>query len=892
MLPETLGHYRILRPLGKGGMGEVYAAQDTRLGRSVALKVLPQALAADPTRRERFEREARTVAALNHPHIVTIHSVEEAEGVPFLTMELIEGRRLSELIPIQGMALERFLQLSVPLADAVSAAHKRGIVHRDLKPANVMVTEEGQLKVLDFGLAKLKEAAHSGEELNSDLATWEQTGEGRIVGTAAYMSPEQAEGKPVDARSDVFSLGIVIYEMTTGRRPFQGDSSAGTLSAILKDTPVPVSELRPELPTEVGRIIRRCLEKDPARRMQTALDLRNELEDLKKDSDSGQAVRSAPSMAQPTIRRRKRVLTIASLAGILLVGGVAYLQWLRRDPVPVLSNPVQVTRAVGAEEYPTWSPEGGRLAYHLNTKGDETSYDIWVAQVNGGQAVNLTADHPGTDQYPGWSPDGSQIAFWSDRQGGGHFVMSALGGPARKVAGGPPPSDSWWWWWATRPQWSPNGQELASVVYEQEAVFLQIVSLASGTSRQLPLPGAERGPLDQSWSPDGRYFAYLGAPLAQRSELRVLRVGDQKTFVVTGAGPTVSSPSWSSDGRYLYFVSDRGGSMDLWRQRMRDARPDGDSKRVTTGIGMTSAVFSRDGKRLAYSRGRTVGNVWRVPILKERPATWADAQQITFEEALVRTLAVSRDGRHLLVSSDRAGNPDLWMLPVEGGEMQQVTTHPTGDEHPAWSPDGAQIAFNAYRSGNWQVWVQPVSGGPARQLTKGEGENGMPAWSPDGQSILFASRRGGNEDIWSVPATGGEARQLTTHPKDDRMARWSPDGKWLVFYSTRSGYEGLWRAGGDGGAPELLVELGGAPNWSSDGKWIYYLSFGKEPSNVWAVAVDGRTKRPMTDLRGRRGLPGSSQSALAADAMYLYFIWQEDLGDIWVADVTYPRPWD
>lgn len=297
MIATTLGHYRVLRLLGKGGMGEVYAALDTKLGRSVALKILPPALAGDPARRDRFQREARAVATLNHPSIVTLHSVEEAEGLLFLTMELIEGRPLSELIRPPGMELGPFLQLAVPLADAVSTAHGRGIVHRDLKPANIMVTPEGRPKVLDFGLAKLKQAEPGAEGI-SMLPTRELTGEGRIVGTIAYTSPEQAEGKPVDARSDVFALGIVLYEMLTGRRPFQGDSAVGVLSAILKDTPVGVTDLRPDLPSELGRIIRRCLEKDPARRMQTALDLRNELEDLRNDSSSGPALRSMPTKAQ------------------------------------------------------------------------------------------------------------------------------------------------------------------------------------------------------------------------------------------------------------------------------------------------------------------------------------------------------------------------------------------------------------------------------------------------------------------------------------------------------------------------------------------------------------------------------------------------------------------
>jgi tetratricopeptide (TPR) repeat protein/predicted Ser/Thr protein kinase len=380
MIGETLGHYRILRPLGKGGMGEVFAAEDTKLGRTVALKVLPPELSQDPDRRQRFEREARAVAALNHPHIVTIYSVEEADGVPFLTMELIEGRPLSELIPPQGLPLERFLQLAVPLADAVSAAHQRGIVHRDLKPANVMVTDDGRLKVLDFGLARLKEVNPGGEGVSS-LPTREQTGDGRIVGTAAYMSPEQAEGKPVDARSDVFSLGILLYEMTTGRRPFRGETSVATLSSILKDTPAPVGDLRPELPSEAGRIIRRCLEKDPARRMQTALDLRNELEDLKKDSDSGPAMRSVTAVAgtglsQPSHARRWLWIVVGAAGVALAAGGLAVWRTRTRETVPSgpTPNKVVVTVFENRTGDPSLDPVGVLVAERLVQGIAETGF--------------------------------------------------------------------------------------------------------------------------------------------------------------------------------------------------------------------------------------------------------------------------------------------------------------------------------------------------------------------------------------------------------------------------------------------------------------------------------------------------------------------------------------
>ena len=283
-----LGPYEILSTLGHGGMGEVYKARDSRLNRLVALKVLPDTAALDPERRDRFEREARAVAALNHPHIVTIHSVETVEGVPLLTMELVEGRALSEVIPKGGLALAELLKIAIAVSEAVAAAHQKGITHRDLKPGNVMVGErehDGRIKVLDFGLAKLADASH--DPGATTMPAPAATGEGRILGTAAYMSPEQAEGKPVDARSDLFSLGAMLYEMATGQRPFTGDTSISIISSIVKDTPKPITELNPSLPRDLGRIVRRALAKDPERRYQSAKDLRNDLEELEASIDSG-----------------------------------------------------------------------------------------------------------------------------------------------------------------------------------------------------------------------------------------------------------------------------------------------------------------------------------------------------------------------------------------------------------------------------------------------------------------------------------------------------------------------------------------------------------------------------------------------------------------------------
>src|SRR5215831_2088800 len=298
MLGTTLGHYKIERSLGRGGMGEVYSAVDLKLHRPVALKVLPVTSAGQPEARERFEREAKAVAALNHPNIVTIHSVEEENGVVFLTMELIEGKTLAELIPKGGMRLEQLLKLAIPLADAVSAAHQQGITHRDLKPANVMVTDDGRVKVLDFGLAKLREQQGAAAETAVDPARG-LTSKGSIIGTTLYMSPEQAEGRPVDARSDIFSLGIILYEMATGQRPFRGETHVAVLSSILKDNPPSITELNAEQPRDLARIVKRCVAKDPDQRYQSGRDLRIELEEVKEAADSG-ALRS--SLSQPSTR--------------------------------------------------------------------------------------------------------------------------------------------------------------------------------------------------------------------------------------------------------------------------------------------------------------------------------------------------------------------------------------------------------------------------------------------------------------------------------------------------------------------------------------------------------------------------------------------------------------
>ncbi len=799
-------------------------------------------------------------------------------------MQLVQGKTLTELLPKKGFPLNKFFDIAIPLADAVAAAHQEGITHRDLKPDNMMVGDDGRIKVLDFGLAK-PTGGFVGGDAESAAPTAAKTAEGAIIGTVNYMSPEQAQGKTVDARSDIFSLGVVLYEMLTGRRPFSGETPAEILSSIIKDTPDSTSDLNRAVPRDLAKIIKRCLAKEPIRRYQSVIDLRNELEETKQEVDSGEAFAGALALQPKPARRRPRALWFAG--AVVGLAAIAWLIWTvppSDSTAPRFMNPTQVTSASGVEDSATWSPDGGRLAYHSNQSG---KWDIWVAQVGGGQPVNLTTDVAGNHLNPSWSPDGLQIAFGSFGRDGGYLVMSALGGSPRKVASvASLPGDG-----PSRPQWSADGTELAYVVYEAEGAFAEIQSLRTQETRRMLLPGRE-GNLrnDLSWSPDGRFFAYVDAVdlFAELTHLWVVRVSDGEAFPITDGQTLVWSPYWSVDGRFLYFVSSRGGSMDLWQARIaEDGSQEGNPLPLTSGLGIRSALFSPDETKLAYSRGRLVANVWRVPILSNRLATWADAQQITFDQAFIEFVDLSPDGSQLLVSSDRTGNQDIWILPAEGGEMRPLTNDPTHDWEPSLSRDGKEIAFYAYRSGNRDIWVMPIGGGPARQLTYHEAADTDPVWSPDGGEIAFTSHRGGVPGVWAVPRDGGELRPIAVDSHANNLPRWSPDGEWIVYWSAREGRAPrLFRAPAAGGEPEQLTEgpVAGHPVLSPDGKVIYFGGSAERNGELWAVSLDDRKERALTDFTRRRGELGTY--ALATDGDYLYFTWQDDLGDIWVMDVV------
>ncbi|MCI0698144.1 serine/threonine-protein kinase [candidate division KSB1 bacterium] len=578
MIGQIISHYKILEKLGAGGMGVVYKAQDLKLDRFVALKFLPPDLSVNEEEKQRFIHEAKAASALDHPNICNIHEIDETkDGQIFICMAHYEGETLQKKVSSNQLSVNSVIDIAIKIAQGLAAVHAHGIVHRDIKPANIIVTNDGAVKIVDFGIAKLAGATR--------IPTT-----GTTIGTPMYISPEQARGETVDHRTDIWSLGVVLYEMLTGRPPFKEEVEQALLYSILHEKPKPLSKYRAGVPERLQPIVDKALDKNPEARYQHIEEL---LADLRQESErQSQAFPFLGKLPMPKLTFRIAAVVLGLM--VLIVGILSYIQ-LRRDiTILRLTKPAQVTSAIGVEDFPTWSPEGGRLAYQANESGN---WDIWVAQLGKGQPVNLTENHPSPYLFPSWSPDGSQIAFWSDRDGGGLFIMPALGGVPRKVLATQSIEGQ-----LTQPQWSMEGTEIAYLSTTSSGHFIELYSLRTGKSRQIQLRAGKEAilgiPYELRWSPNGRYFAFVDAVsnLAVVTRIWILRLTDEKLIPVTEARTNDWSPTWSKDGRLLYFVSNRGGSMDIWQQQIKnDGSLDGSPLPVTTGIGIRRAAFSADG---------------------------------------------------------------------------------------------------------------------------------------------------------------------------------------------------------------------------------------------------------------------------------------------------------
>ncbi len=541
-----------------------------------------------------------------------------------------------------------------------------------------------------------------------------------------------------------------------------------------------------------------------------------------------------------------------------------------------------MTSDPGVEDYASFSPDGIFLVYAASSVGDVFggNWDVWLMEIETGERRNLTSAHDGDDRFPSFAPSGDELAFWSDRDGGGYYRIATDGGAPKRIE----TSTSFA---SGAGAWSADGTELAVIARDEAGVFLEVVSTSSSKDRRrLPLSGKSTRRFDLSGSPDGRFYAYVdGSSLtANVTQVFVLDVASGESVAITDGWTNDWSPSWSPDSTSLYFVSNRRGKRDVWRQPLAQGRPHGEPVAVTRDIGIRHASISADGKRLVVSRGQTVANVWRVPRREKAPARWADAEAITEGEAYVEFISLTSNGKKLVMTSDASGNPDLWIVDIESREHRQLTDEPTPDWGPAWSPDANSVAFYAYRSGNRDLWVLPASGGPARQLTVHPSADMYPTWSPDGNSIAFYSVRTGNRDLWVLSAAGGEPRQLTRFAGDDLFPHWSPKGDWIAFYSERDGAGRIWGVSPDGTRTKPLSSGPGRfPRFSRDGTRLVFTGWAERMGNIYEVDLSTGSERAITDLAGRPGNLGSY--VLATDDSFVYFTWEQNLGDLFIREL-------
>jgi Tol biopolymer transport system component/predicted Ser/Thr protein kinase len=883
MIGKTLSHFRIIRRIGEGAMGVVYEAEDTTLDRKVALKTLPAELAADEERRSRFEREAKSIAALNHPNIVTVHSVQEDQGVHFITMELVEGRKLSESIPRNGISLARFFKIALPAADALSAAHQRGITHRDLKPDNIMINDDGRVKLLDFGLAKLQPTVES-EVIETLVSPAYATQEGVILGTVAYMSPEQAVGKEADHRSDIFSLGVILFEMATGKQPFEGDTSISVLTSIIRDTAPSVSRLNPRLPGHLGRIIRRCLAKEPRKRYPTAQGLYNDLEGLKEELESGEHELEGIG-TRDLAGERRRWPWLAAIGAVAVAGIFLGSAFFRPQHDVIRVQQTMLTTVPGEENDPSWSPDGNRVAYSSDESGN---WDIWIRQVSVvGAKTNLAVDHDGYDGKPSGSPNGEWIAFVSDRGSEGIFYMPVTGGRVSQLVSIPfdySSSESL----RSIPSlgWSPDGSQMAYTIRGE----LYTVPFPGGAPTRVPI---EVNAAEPAWSPDGDRIAFTevtGESSTTLTTIWTVRTDGTSPVQITSGEYYDRRPTWSADGKRMFRISDQGGSIDIWSVPVNSrGRPVGLETPLTGGAGVGSLAISPDGARLSYSKVAESANIWSIDTVTDRTYRIDEATQLTSWNNLIEFLAFSPDREWLAFDSNRSGNSDIWLMRKDGTELQQLTRDPDHDFAPSWSPDGSQVLFYSFRTGNRDLFLISASGGTAEQLTDSPADDRFARWSPAGDRIAFYSDRSGNYELWLIDLGTRELKQLTTSAAEDAYPIWSPDGTELIFRSDRTGNLEVYRIAVDGGEPVQLTDQGWTALWLL--AWdavsgVVYVTAdggpGVEGRNIWAVSPADGSARVQVDFQQSRRYPSYS---LATDGRNLYFPVSERAGDIWVADL-------
>ena len=865
MIGRNIAHYEILETLGQGGMGFVYKARDTQLDRLVAVKVLTPDTVANSERKLRFVQEAKAASALNHPNIVTIYNIGHEDGVDFIAMEYIDGRTLDKAIPRGGLKTAELLKYGIQIADALARAHSAGIVHRDLKPGNIMITGDGQVKLVDFGLAKLSDL-HEASDSELTRSASPETEEGRILGTVCYMSPEQAEARKADARSDIFSVGAVLYEMATGKRAFLGRSKISTLAAILQSDPKPAAELRSGMPRELARIIERCLRKDPAWRFQSALDLKISLADLLHEVEAGPPDSAPAALVAPPKRRGWRWAAVLCL-GLALGGGAMWLA-LRGQKSAASATIKPLTTYPGTETEPALSPDGKQIAFAWDGPNRD-NFDIYVRLIEGGSALRLTSD-PAPDHAPAWSADGQQLAFIRNDA---IYLIAALGGVERKLVQLPHGSLYLSLSAPTALSWSPDGRFLVFNSAQDSSPAIWEASIDSGEYHQISKPPSgtylETSP---AFSPDGRTLAYIRAHDTYSRGIILQDIGRDGAprgpeRQITPYDRRIDELAWLPNNRGLVVaMRTMGERSGLFRVSL-------DGKRQPLGLDSGVLIWptmSQTGNRLAYQKRQVDVNIYRMdgPGPDGGPRSYPDCHVTPLIEstAMDREPMLSPDGRRVAFNSDRLGYYEIHVAGADGsGQVALTSMGPTAMGSPRWSPDSQNIAFDRYENGYSTILTIGAGGGKPRRVTNVGFRDFRPSYSRDGNWIYFSSNRSGRVEVWKVPAAGAGTPQQITHDSGNEPFE-SPDGKLLYYTNT----QGLWAAPVAGGEPRLVLEDPVFLLYALAGHSIYYGV--RNPPGLWVLRTDtGRKFEYVRFPKAAIGMDGGTVFSVSADERTIIF---------------------
>ena len=852
LVGRQLASYRIDALLGTGGMGEVYRATDTRLNRTVALKILPQHLREVPALRERFEREARAVAMLRHPHICVLHDIGEDDGIAFLVMELLDGETLAERLMRGPLERDELFRNAIHIADALVETHRHGVVHGDLKPGNIMLTGDGA-KLLDFGLATLGPVAVS----NGGTGVLESISSVRTAGgTPPYMAPEQLEGRATDHRIDFFAFGAILYEAIAGRKAFDGRDARAPHATVVSYSPPAFPSDAPTWAKELEPFIARCLAHAPEERWTSTFDMADELRRISIGSDEANS---------RSIGRVRAWWGLAAAAAALVIAlWWAADRWSSSDTSTVadgarlsftLANMRRLTSDDQLAVDPAFSTDGSMVAY---AAGTATGMRIFVRPVGAGASRPLTGAGEALEFHPRWSPDGREILYVTP---GGVFVADVSGGTARRVDS---PSDTAGSYSATTPSsarrifsgaiWSPDGRQIA-IAYGGSLTIVPANGV--GERRRIASDPYELHSCD--WSPDARWIACVSGNWSfagpggyfgniSPSALLLISVAAGQVVELRPRTDGNRSPVWSRDGRRLYFVSNREGASDIYSIEMTEAGAmRGDPVRVTTDLGAYSIAFSSNGRQLAYAAYSSRANIWSVPLPSQGTVDLSSGREVTSGNQTIEAMRVTRDGRWLLYDSNLHGNFDIFRRALNGGKVERLTTDADNEFAPDLSTDGQSLAFHSWRTRSRDIFVKRLDGSRLDQVTGTPSQESFPAWSPNRRAIAFLDQF--SED--------GVARGTF-------LVESNPDGGW--------------------GAPILLRAGTSRPSWSPNGRFLTYACRGA----IEVLRIDSRVQR-IVYAPAKPGVdPAASSVQFGPDGRTLYFKAHDDRGraSFWSVPLT------